>query len=82
VGLDYELTPSLKLGLEGGRIESAGSFSANFYGLSLGIAWANSPQASAGAATGHQGVRLAKWRLVGVHQTNFAAARKNGTNRT
>jgi len=36
VGLDYDFTPSLKLGLEGGRIESVGSFGANFFGLSLG----------------------------------------------
>jgi hypothetical protein len=79
VGLDYELTPSLKLGLEGGRIESAGSFSANFYGLSLGYRVGELAAGERGSCDPDiKGVRLAKWRLVGVHQTNFAAARKNG----
>jgi len=79
VGLDYDLTPSLKLGLEGGRIESAGSFSANFYGLSLGYRVGELATGERGSGDPDiKGVRLAKWRLVGVHQTNFAAARKNG----
>lgn len=78
VGLDYDLTPSLKLGLEGGRIESAGSFSANFYGLSLGY---RVGEVAAGEREGSSvdGVRLAKWRLVGVQHTSLAAARKSGS---
>jgi hypothetical protein len=81
VGLDYDLTPSLKLGVESGRIESAGSFSANFYSLSLGYRLG---EVGAGER-GHDGqsvdgVRLAKWRLSGVQHTNFDAARKNGSN--
>lgn len=80
VGLDYNLTPSLKLGLEGGRIESAGSFSANFYSLNLGY---RVGEMGAGERRqdwqGVDGVRLAKWRLVGVQHTNLDAARKNGS---
>lgn len=80
VGLDYDLTPSLKLGLEGGRIESAGSFGANFYGLSLGYRVGELTAGERGRDDPDiKGVRLAKWRLVGVHQTDFAAARKNGS---
>jgi hypothetical protein len=80
VGLDYDLTPSLKLGVEGGRIESAGSFSANFYNLSLGYRLG---EVGAGEG-GHDGrsidgVRLAKWRLSGVQHTSLDAARKNGS---
>jgi hypothetical protein len=79
VGLDYDLTPSLKLGLEGGRIESAGSFSADFYGLSLGYRMG---EIAAGEGAhdwqGINDVRLAKWRLVGVQHTTLGAARKNG----
>jgi len=80
MGLDYDLTPSLKLGLEGGRIESAGSFSANFYGLSLGYRLG---EVGAGER-GHDWrsvdeVRLAKWRLAGVQHTSFDAARKSGS---
>lgn len=80
VGLDYDLTPSLKLGLEGGRIESAGSFSANFYNLSLGYRLGE-VGAGGGDHDGRSvdGVRLAKWRLSGVQHTSFDAARKNGS---
>ena len=82
VGLDYDLTPALKLGLEGGRLESAGSFSANFYGLSLGYRLGEIGAGQGGQAwQGDEGVRLAKWRLVGVQQTSLAAARKSGGNR-
>lgn len=81
VGLDYDLTPSLKLGLEGGRLESAGSFNANFYGLSLGyrvgeIGGGKSRQPWQGV----DGMRLAKWRLAGVQHTSFDTARKTGSN--
>lgn len=80
VGLDYDLTPSLKLGLEGGRIESAGSFSANFYGLSLGYLMGELGTGNSGHAwQGDDGMRLARWRLVGVHHTHFGAARKSGS---
>jgi hypothetical protein len=80
MGLDYDLTPSLKLGMEGGQIESAGSFSANFYSLSLGYRLGE-------VGTGERGhdwervddVRLAKWRVVGVQHTGLDAARKNGS---
>jgi len=80
VGLDYDLTPSLKLGLEGGRIESAGSFGANFYGLSLGYRVGELTAGERGSEDPDiRGVRLAKWRLAGAHQTYLAAARKNGS---
>jgi hypothetical protein len=80
VGLDYDLTSSLKLGLEGGRIEGADSFSANFYGLNLGyrlgeVGTGARDQAWQGGAE----TRLAKWRLAGVLYTSFDAARKNGS---
>jgi hypothetical protein len=82
VGLDYNLTPALKLGLEAGRIESAGSFGADFYSLSLGYRLG---EIGAGERTqeglGIEGMRLAKWRLVGVQHTNLGAARKSGSNR-
>ena len=81
VGLDYDFTPSLKLGLEGGRIESVGSFGANFFGLSLGYRVGElSGDKSGHAWQGDNRVRLAKWRLVGVQQTSFDAARKDGSN--
>jgi hypothetical protein len=81
VGLDYDLTPSLKLGLEGGRIESVGSFGANFYGLSLGYRVGElSAGPRGGNGQGIDDVRLAGWRLVGVHHTSFNSARKNGNN--
>jgi hypothetical protein len=79
VGLDYDLTPSLKLGLEGGRIESAGSFSARFYGLSLGYRVGEiGGDKGVQPWQGGDGMRLAKWRLAGVQHTTFAAARKTG----
>lgn len=82
VGLDYDLTPALKLGLEGGRIESAGSFGANFYGLALGYRLGEVVAGDGqGEAAGLDGVRLAKWRLAGVHHTSLDAARKTGATR-
>lgn len=85
VGLDYDFTPSLKLGLEGGRIESVGSFGANFYGLSLGYRVGElsaAPRGGDGQSIGDgqsmNDVRLAGWRLISVHHTSFNAARKNG----
>ena len=81
VGLDYDVTPSLKLGLEGGRIESAGSFGANFYGLSLGYRVGEIGGGKRGEERqGTEAVRLAKWRLAGVQHTVLDAARKNGSN--
>ena len=81
VGLDYDLTSSLKLELEGGRIESPNSFGANFYGLNLGyrlgeIGTGTRDQAWQASAE----TRLAKWRLAGVLNTSFDTARKNGSN--
>lgn len=80
VGLDYNFTPSLKLGMEGGRIESAGSFSANFYGLSLGYRVGELSAGKGGDAwQGNNNVRLAKWRLVGVQHTSLNVARKSSS---
>jgi len=80
VGLEYDFTPALKLGLEVGRLESAGDFSANFYGLNLGYRVGEISTGKSGNAwQGDEAVRLAKWRLVGVHQTSLAAARKSGS---
>jgi hypothetical protein len=77
VGLDYDLTPAVKLGLQGGRIESAGSFSANFYSLSLGYRLGEVGAGERGqAGQGVDDVRLAQWRLLGVQHTSLAAARK------
>jgi hypothetical protein len=80
VGLDYDLTPALKLGLEAGRIESSGSFSADFYGMSLGYRLGELTAGEHGRNEPDiQGMRLARWRLTGVYQTNFIAARKDGS---
>lgn len=82
VGLDYDFTPNLKLGLEAGQIESGGSFSARFYGASLGYRLG---EPGAGDRTqawqSGAGVRLSKWRLAGVQNTSLGAARKDGSNR-
>lgn len=79
VGLDYGLTPSLKVGVEAGRIESAGSFGGRFYGLSLGYRVGEVAAGEPGQqAAGINEVRLERWRLVGVQQTVFAATRKTG----
>lgn len=80
VGLDYSLTPALKLGLEAGRIESSGSFSADFYGLSLGYRLGE--VGAGGPAQDRLGVdrvRLARWRLVAVQHTSFSTGRKSGS---
>jgi hypothetical protein len=82
IGLDYDFTPSLKLGLEGGRIESGGSFSASFYSLSLGYRLG-------GPGTGDRtqawpdstSLRLSKWRLAGMQNSSMNAARKDGSHR-
>jgi hypothetical protein len=80
VGLDYDLTSSLKLGLEGGRIESVGSFSANYYGLSLGYRLGEIGTGTRGQDwQDGAGTRLSKWRLAGAQYTTFGAARKNGS---
>lgn len=78
VGLDYDLTPALKLGLEGGRIESGGSFGANFYGLSLGYRIGAIGAGDTGQPWQGGETRLAKWRLLGVQHTYLDAARKPG----
>lgn len=78
VGVDYALTPALKLGLEGGLIESAGSFNARFYGLSLGYRAGEIGDGHGRQLWQGENVRLAKWRLAGVQHTNLAAARKTG----
>lgn len=80
VGLDYNFTHSLKLGLEGGRVESAGNFSANFYGLSLSYLIGEFSTGQNGQVwQGDDGMRLAKWRLIGVQHTSLGAARKSGS---
>lgn len=79
VGLDYVLTPVLKLALEGGRIVSAGSFDANFYNVSLGYRLGDIGTSAHGRdAPTLEGVRLSKWRFAAVQQTNLDAARKPG----
>lgn len=80
VGVDYDLTSSLKLELEGGRIQSADSFSANFYGLNIGYLLGEIGSGARGQAwqDGAE-TRLAKWRLAGGLYTNLDAARKNGS---
>lgn len=80
VGLDYDFTPALKLGLEGGRIESGGSFSAHFYGLNLGYCLGE-PGAGEHAASwpGNVVMRLSRWRLAGTQNTSLGAARKDGS---
>lgn len=82
VGLDYIFTSALKLGLEGGRITSAGSFDANFYNLSLGYRLGDIG-ASARDKDSRilEDVRLAKWRFAAVHHTNLNAARKSASAR-
>ncbi len=83
VGLDYDLTSALKLGLEGGRIDSSGSFSANFYSLNLGYRLGEIGSGTKGLAwQAGTGARLAKWRFLGVQQTVLDAARKDGSNQT
>ena len=80
VGLDYAIAPALNLGLEGGWIESAGSFSASFYGLSLGYRLGEIGSGTRGQDWHDSaGTRLSRWRLAGVQQTTFGAARKNGS---
>jgi len=81
VGLDYDLTPTLKLGVEAGRLESAGSFGANFYGLSMGYRMGEVASDRSGQAWQGGGMRLAKWRLVVANHTILGAARKDGSNR-
>ncbi len=49
----------------------------NFYGLSLGYRVGELAAGERGNdGPDIEGVRLAKWRLVGVHQTSLDAARK------
>jgi hypothetical protein len=80
VGLDYTLTPAIKLGLEAGRMESVGSFAADIYGISLGyrLGELGSGEKDQPWPSG-QDMKFAKWRLVGVHHTELDAARKNGS---
>jgi hypothetical protein len=83
VGLDYDLTSAVKLGLEGGRIESSGSFSANFYSLNLGYRLDEIGSGTKGLAwQAGTGARLAKWRFLGVQQSVLDAARKDGSHQT
>lgn len=79
VGLDYVVTPALKLGLEGGRLVSAGSFDASFYSLSLGYRLGDLGTSTHGQdARSLEGVRLAKWRFAAVQHTSLDATRKPG----
>lgn len=81
VGLDYDFMPALKLGVEAGRLESAGNFGADFYGLSLGYRIGEVGAGGGKAWHDGEGTRLAKWRLAGIQHTDFAAARKTGNER-
>ena len=81
IGLDYDLTPAVKLGVEAGRLESAGSYGADFYGLSLGYRMGEVGTGGGKAWQAGEEARLAKWRLVGIQHTDFAAARKTGNDR-
>lgn len=78
IGLDYDFMPALKLGVEAGRLESAGKFGADFYGLTLGYRMGEIGTGGGKAWQGGEGTHLAKWRLVGTQHTDFAAARKTG----
>lgn len=77
MALEYDFTPALKLGLEGGRIESAGSFGGNFYGLNLGYRLGEVVRGEPGDWPRTQSVRLARWRFAGVQHTVLDAARKS-----
>lgn len=78
VAFEYDLTPALKLELEGGHLASSGSFDANFYALKLGYRLGEAGTGERGQRWPEtKGVRLAKWRLAGVHHTDLDAARKN-----
>ncbi len=79
LGLDYDLSPALKLALEGGWIESAGSFGGSFYNLGLGYRLGEVASGRHGEDARSAGVRLAKWRLASVLHTNLDAARKGGS---
>lgn len=79
LGLEYAITPSLKLGIEAGRMESAGSFAADVYGMHLGyrIGTVAGGQHSRLWPEGKP-VRLAGWRIVAAQHTVQSAARKHG----
>lgn len=82
LGLDYAVTPTLKLGLEGGRIETDGSFAADFYGLSLGYRIGTAADDRRDReGRGEDRWRFARWRLAAMQHTCFDAARKNGDDR-
>lgn len=81
VGLDYELAPALKLSLEGGWIESGGSFSGTLYNLGIGYRLGDVGSGRSGEDARTTSVQLAKWRLAGVMHANFDAARKDGNGR-
>jgi len=79
LGLEYWLSPDIKLGLEAGRMESAGSFAADFYGVSVGYRIGEVVSGRPGDPwQWGDGVRLARWRLVATAHSNPDAARKSG----
>lgn len=81
VGLDYELAPALKLSLEGGWIESGGSFGGTLYNLGIGYRLGDVGSGRHGEDARTTSVHLAKWRLAGVVHSNLDAARKDGNGR-
>lgn len=81
LGLDYSLSQNLTFGLEAGRLESEGSFDADFYGLNLGYRMGRVAQGEAQQPWLYGGVHLSKWRLSAVHHTMLSVARKDGTER-
>lgn len=79
LGLEYWFSPDIKLGLEAGRMESAGSFAADFYGLSMGYRIGEVVSGSPGVAwQWGDGVRLARWRLAATAHSNPDAVRNSG----
>ncbi|MCW8993763.1 MAG: hypothetical protein OQL07_11220 [Gammaproteobacteria bacterium] len=79
LGLEYLLLPDLKLGLEAGRMESAGSFAADFYGVNLGYRLGGLAEGRPGLAWNEGDIYLARWRLLATQHTYLDAARKDGT---
>ncbi len=77
LGLDYALAPALRLSLEGGWIESGGSFGGTLYSLGIGYRLGDVGSGGHGGDAQAARVQLARWRLGGVLHTNLDAARKD-----
>ncbi|MBW6477322.1 MAG: hypothetical protein K0A95_09640 [Chromatiales bacterium] len=78
IGMDYHLGPAAKLGVDLGRMQSAGSFAADFYGINLAYRLGGLRSAVPGQAwSGERLPQLRKWRLVAIEHRQPNAARKN-----